>query len=56
MLNFKNLIILKGFESVADFHKLNTSVNLADPRKMEKYMAWKEHDRTKEGLLKVIAS
>lgn len=44
-----------GFESIEEFHKLNASADLSDPKTMQMYLDWKENDGTKEGLLKVIA-
>tara|TARA_R110000850_G_scaffold26227_1_gene75212 strand:- start:263 stop:709 length:447 start_codon:yes stop_codon:yes gene_type:complete len=50
----KDIVEEMGFESVEEFHKLNTSADLSDPNKMQMYLEWKENDGTKEGLLKVI--
>ena len=51
----EELIKILGFDSVEEFHKLNASPDLSDPKKMQMYLEWKENDGTKEGLLKVIA-
>lgn len=51
----EELVKQMGFESIEDFHKLNATPDLSDPKKMQMYLDWKENDGTKKGLLKVIA-
>jgi hypothetical protein len=50
----EELVKEMGFDSEKEFHKLNASVDLTDPKKLAEYLKWKEEDGTKEGLLKVI--
>ena len=50
----EELVKQLGFESVEEFHKLNATPDLSDPKKMRMYLEWKDNDGTKEGLLKVI--
>ena len=52
----KELVKQMGFESIEEFHKLNASADLSDPKKLKIYLDWRENDGTKEGLLKVIAA
>ena len=50
----EELVKRLGFESAEEFHKLNATPDLSDPKKMRMYLDWKDNDGTKEGLLKVI--
>jgi hypothetical protein len=50
----EKLIKEMGFESLKEFHKLNATPDLSDSNILKIYLDWREHDGTKEGLLKVI--
>jgi hypothetical protein len=43
-----------GFESEKEFHELNSTPDLTNPKIMNMYLDWKYNDGTKEGLIKVI--
>jgi hypothetical protein len=43
-----------GFESEKEFHELNSTPDLTNPKIMKMYLDWKYNDGTKEGLIKVI--
>lgn len=50
----EDIVKMMGFDSVGEFHKLNSSVDISTPTKMSEYVQWKDEDGTKEGLLKLI--
>ena len=43
-----------GFESEKEFHKMVSSVDLTISEKMKQFLAWRDNDGTKEGLLKIL--
>lgn len=43
-----------GFESEAEFHQLVSSVDLSNPTRLAMFLAWKQADGTKQGLLKLF--
>jgi len=43
-----------GFEGEAEMVKLIAQVDLSSPEKLAAFTAWKEHDGSKEGLLKLL--
>ena len=43
-----------GFESLKEFNKLISSVDLSDPNIFIKFKMWQKTDGSKAGLLKVI--
>lgn len=42
-----------GFDSLSEFNKLVSSVDISTPEKLKLFQQWKENDGTKEGLLKI---
>lgn len=50
----EDLVKEMGFDSLQEFNKLNVSVDLTDPIKLQNYLKWKEEDGSKNGLLKLI--
>lgn len=51
--SLEEFVKYSGFESVEEFHRLMSHVDLSSPEKMKAFEDWKENDGTKEGLLKL---
>jgi hypothetical protein len=42
-----------GFDSEKEFHKMVSSVDLANPIKLQAFLNWRDNDGTKKGLEKI---
>ena len=49
----EEMVIMMGFESLEEFNRMVSDVDLSTPDKLRNFKAWQENDGTKEGLLKL---
>ncbi len=49
----EEMALAMGFESLEEFNRMVSDVDLSTPEKLKSFKDWQENDGTKEGLLKL---
>ena len=47
----EEIVKMNGFESLEEFNKLVSDVDLSSPDKVSKFKKWQNNDGSKDGLL-----